>query len=85
MELADYGITVNAIAPGYTVIERMGDHENRYQKELGRLPLHRFLTPAEVGEAVVYLASESAGYVTGTCLTMDGGALLPALVCNTYV
>lgn len=85
MELSNYGITVNAIAPGYTVIERMGDHEKRYQKELERLPLHRFLTPAEVGEAVVYLTSDAAGYITGTCLTMDGGALLPALVCNTYV
>lgn len=85
MELAEYGITVNAIAPGYTVIERMGDHEVRYQEELRRLPLHQFLTPEEVGEAVVYLASESASYITGTCLNMDGGALLPVLVKNTYV
>ncbi len=80
MELAPYQITVNAIAPGYTVIERMGDYQTRYAGPLSRIPLKRFLTPEEVGHAVVYLASEQAGYITGTCLTMDGGALLPAWV-----
>lgn len=80
MELAPYQITVNAIAPGYTVIERMGDYQIRYAGPLSRIPLKRFLTPEEVGHAVVYLASEQAGYITGTCLTMDGGALLPAWV-----
>ena len=80
MELAPYKITVNAIAPGYTVIERMGDYRARYAGPLSRIPLKRFLTPEEVGHAVVYLASEQAGYITGTCLTMDGGALLPAWV-----
>ncbi len=50
-----------------------------------RIPLHRFCTPAEVGDAVVFLDSEGARYITGTTLYMDGGALLPVLAENSFI
>jgi NAD(P)-dependent dehydrogenase (short-subunit alcohol dehydrogenase family) len=46
--------------------------------------MQRFCTPEEVGAAVVYLASDEAGYITGTTLFMDGGALLPVVADNEY-
>jgi NAD(P)-dependent dehydrogenase (short-subunit alcohol dehydrogenase family) len=50
-----------------------------------RIPLQRFAQPEEIGNMVVFLASSLAGYITGTTIYMDGGALLPVLVENTYV
>ena len=81
MELAKYGIRVVTIAPGYT--NNRFDHEMTQEMEERRaataekIPIHRFGTPEEVGGACVFLAGEDAGYITGTTLFMDGGALLP--------
>jgi NAD(P)-dependent dehydrogenase (short-subunit alcohol dehydrogenase family) len=86
MELAPYGIRMVAIAPGYThVREVTPDRTERYNQLLGRLPLHRYCEPWEVGKACVFLSGEGAGYITGTCLTMDGGAILPVVPDNTYM
>ncbi|MBW7461388.1 SDR family oxidoreductase, partial [Paenibacillus sepulcri] len=49
-----------------------------------RIPLGRFATTDEVGEAAVYLASDKAGYMTGTTVYMDGGALLPVWADKGY-
>ena len=46
--------------------------ENR-QRFLARIPLGRFTQPADVAAAAVYLASDEAGFLTGTCLDVDGG------------
>ncbi|MFD0710666.1 SDR family NAD(P)-dependent oxidoreductase [Paenibacillus sp. GCM10027626] len=82
LELAVHGIRVAGIAPGYTRIERLDaapvQQVNRAIDSISaRIPLGRFASPGEIGEAVVFLASEGAGYITGTTLEMDGGALLP--------
>ncbi|MBB6671377.1 SDR family NAD(P)-dependent oxidoreductase [Cohnella nanjingensis] len=81
LDLAPEGIRVVGIAPGYTMIERASGEEARpyIEKASARIPMGRFATPDEVGEACVYLASPQAGYITGTTLYMDGGALLPVL------
>ncbi|GLX70228.1 SDR family NAD(P)-dependent oxidoreductase [Paenibacillus glycanilyticus] len=80
LDLAPHGIRVVGIAPGYTRNSRM-DGDERMEKAIAnissRIPMARFCTPEEVGAAAVFLASDSAGYMTGTTLYMDGGALLP--------
>ena len=79
LELAEYGIRVVSIAPGCTDLEWfVGDiRENYVNRVAPRIPLKRFASTEEIGEAVVFLASEKAGFITGTSLTIDGGALLP--------
>jgi NAD(P)-dependent dehydrogenase (short-subunit alcohol dehydrogenase family) len=79
LDLSGYGIRVVGIAPGYTLLERQNNERARQYIDAvsTRIPLGRFAMPEEVGEAAVYLASDKAGYMTGTTLYMDGGALLP--------
>ena len=85
LDLAKYGIRVVAIAPGYTHLEWFPERSRPYIEQISkRIPMLRFCTPEEVGAAVVYLASDEAGYITGTALFMDGGALLPVVADNEY-
>ena len=83
MELAKYGIRVVTIAPGYTNTRPDSDMSpemlERRKNIAEKIPIHRFGTPEEVGGACVFLAGSDAGYITGTTLFMDGGALLPNL------
>ncbi len=73
-ELASRGITVNAIAPGFIVTD-MTDELGGEAREtlLGQIALGRLGTVEDIANAVLYLASDLAGYVTGTVLTVDGG------------
>jgi NAD(P)-dependent dehydrogenase (short-subunit alcohol dehydrogenase family) len=85
LELAPYGIRVVALAPGYTRTRQLSPEEEAAQAPLyKKLPLHRLCEPWEIGRACVFLSGEGAGYITGACLTMDGGALLPAAPENIY-
>ena len=85
LDLAKYGIRVVAVAPGYTQLEWFTERSLQYMEKISkRIPLQRYCTPEEVGGAVVYLASDKAGYITGTTLFMDGGALLPVVAQNEY-
>lgn len=72
-ELARFGVTANAISPNAAT--RMIDSIPAPQRaEVEKLiPLGRFAEPQEITAAVAFLASESAGYVTGTVLPVDGG------------
>ncbi len=77
VELSPLGILVNCIAPGFIATEMSskalnGDPE-RKQKVFSRTPLGRLGDPAEIAEAVFFLASEQARYVTGVVLPVDGG------------
>lgn len=85
LELAPYGIRVNAIAPGCTQIKEGEDETPRGRMLKSRIPLQRYGQPQEVADAVLFLASDKAAYITGTCLYVDGGALLPVLLDNKYV
>jgi 3-oxoacyl-[acyl-carrier protein] reductase len=73
-ELASRGITVNAVAPGFidTDMTRALNDEQR-QGLLGRIPMARLGTPADVAAAVLFLASPQASYITGETLHVNGG------------
>lgn len=73
-ELGQRNITVNAVAPGFIRTD-MTDALNEEQREamLARIPLGRLGEPEEVARAVVWLAGEGAGYVTGTTIHVNGG------------
>ncbi len=88
MELAPHGIRVVTIAPGYTVprekLAAQAQAHPWWEKIITRIPAGRFADPEEIGDAVVFLASDSAGYITGTTLNIDGGALLPVVTENRF-
>jgi NAD(P)-dependent dehydrogenase (short-subunit alcohol dehydrogenase family) len=88
---ADQGIRVNAVNPGLTATDRLYEGfraeskvnglsmEEQLAKAQARQPMKRLPAPAEIADAVVFLASNRASYVTGVNLTMDG-ALTPIVV-----
>ncbi len=73
-EVGSRGITANAIAPGF-IVSKMTDQLSEEQKGemLKRIPLGFLGTPRDVAEAVAFLASEEARYITGQVLGVDGG------------
>ena len=73
-EVASRNITVNAVAPGF-IVSPMTDPlpENVKQELIKRIPLGRMGKDAEVAAAVVFLASDEAGYITGHVLDVNGG------------
>lgn len=73
-ELARKGITVNAIAPGYVQTE-MTEAMNEKAREaiLSQIPVGRGGTVEDIAAAVVFLASEKAGYITGQVIEVNGG------------
>jgi 3-oxoacyl-[acyl-carrier protein] reductase len=73
-ELASRGITANAVAPGF-MTSAMTEALNDQQREaiLARIPLGAMGSGADIGAAIVYLASKEAGYVTGQTIHVNGG------------
>lgn len=77
VELAEHGITANAVAPGPvdTPMTRVL-HTPEFRKSYtDAIPMSRYGTPEEVAAAVGYLASDAAGYTTGIVIPVDGGFL----------
>ncbi len=73
-ESAAKGITVNAIAPGYIKTEMVQNiPEPTLTQITHQIPIGRLGKPEEVARAVVFLASDEAGFITGTTLTLNGG------------
>jgi beta-ketoacyl ACP reductase len=73
-ELGSRSITANVVAPGYVDTEMTaGLSEERRAEIISSIPLRRQATPEEVAAVVTFLASEAAGYITGTVLPVDGG------------
>jgi 3-oxoacyl-[acyl-carrier protein] reductase len=76
-ELASRGITVNAVAPGFVLTELTRNLPEALQNEINaRTPLGRFGTVEEVADAVAFLASDEAAYITGQVLAVDGGLVM---------
>lgn len=84
-QVASYGITVNSICPGYTKTERVeelaksfeesgkGTVKDFYTNIQKNIPAGRLGIPEEIAQAVAFLSSEGAGYITGVALQVDGG------------
>lgn len=75
MELGRHGITVNCIAPGFitTAMTDLMPEEVRKQT-LPQIPLGHWGVPDDIANGYLYLASDEASFVSGICLTIDGGA-----------
>jgi len=74
LDLAPYGIRVNAVAPGATQARPPTPKEKTFRKEQSSgIPLGRVATPEEIGAAVAFLASDAASYITGQIICVDGG------------
>jgi acetoacetyl-CoA reductase len=78
LETASKGITVNAIAPGYIATEmvRAVPEDVLKGKILPLIPVGRLGEPEEIARCVVFLASEDAGFITGSTLSANGGQLM---------
>ena len=73
-ELAPFGITVNLVAPGWIPTERhLNDPQEAKDSYLGTIPAGRWGTPEDVGNAVVYYASDEASFISGQSLCVNGG------------
>jgi 3-oxoacyl-[acyl-carrier protein] reductase len=84
-EVGAFGITVNNVMPGYTNTERLEELAHRIAETKGvtvaeakavwesEVPMARLAEPPELGALVTFLASERAGYITGTSIPVDGG------------
>jgi len=76
-EVASRGITANAIAPGFIDTEMTQKLQESQRQELKkRIPLGYLGSPGDVAEAVAFLASEEARYITGQVLSVDGGMVM---------
>ena len=84
-ELAPFNVTVNSVCPGYTLTERVRSLSRTVAEKTGTtpeaviakweadIPMKRLGTPEEFAALVAFLASESAGYITGAAIQIDGG------------
>ena len=76
-ELASRSITCNAVAPGFVLTELTSSLPEALQAEItNRTPLGRFGTVEEIANAVAFLASDEASYITGQVLAVDGGLVM---------
>lgn len=84
-ELLPHRVNVNVVSPGW--IDTPGEHETFGGEAIAAaapsLPWGRLGTPADIGQAVAFLASDAADYITGTTLVVDGGFLLQAALPRT--
>lgn len=77
LEWAPHGIRVNCVAPGATVHK---PEQSAEEEPLGsKIPLGRLGTPSDIGEAIAWLCSDAASYITGINLRIDGGLILPGM------
>ncbi|MCU0514706.1 MAG: 3-oxoacyl-[acyl-carrier-protein] reductase [Anaerolineae bacterium] len=76
-EVASRNITVNAVAPGFIETDMTaGLSDDTLQKAIAAIPLGRQGKPEEVAQAVLFLASSAAAYITGQVLVVDGGMVM---------
>jgi 3-oxoacyl-[acyl-carrier protein] reductase len=76
-ELASRGVTVNAVAPGFIETDMTQAVRNAAEAEIKKsIPLKRLGRPEDIANAVLFLASDAASYITGQVLTVDGGLTL---------
>jgi 3-oxoacyl-[acyl-carrier protein] reductase len=77
MELAPWQITVNAVSPGWIPTERHAkDAESDKRAYAEKVPMKRMGNPKDVADAVAFLASDAANFITGQNLLVNGGNAL---------
>ena len=86
-DVGKFNITVNNVAPGFTLTSRLYElalvkekntgvsHEEVLAEMANSVPMKRLASPDEIAWMIVFLASEQAGYITGTTIQVDGGAI----------
>lgn len=80
VELAEFGIRVNALEPGFAAGSKVSDlTEAHIQSTISQIPLGRPSSREDVGNGLLYLASGASAYVTGATLTIDGGNSIGSL------
>ena len=78
MELAAFGITINAIQPGNIITEGLAALGDEFLAAVEAvIPLGRLGSVRDTGYAALYFASKEAGYITGTTIVVDGGQIIP--------
>lgn len=78
LELAKYGITVNAVLPGNIMTEGLQGMGEDYIKTMSAsIPLKRLGALEDIGNTALFLASKEAGYITGQTIIVDGGQIIP--------
>ncbi len=76
-ELADAGITVNTVSPGYvgtSMVEAMP--KDIVDSIVAKIPIGRLAKPSEIGDAVTFLAHKNSGYITGSDISVNGGLFM---------
>jgi 3-oxoacyl-[acyl-carrier protein] reductase len=78
LELAKYGITVNAVLPGNIMTEGLQGMGDDYLKTMSAsIPLKRLGALEDIGNTALFLATKEAGYITGQTIIVDGGQIIP--------
>jgi acetoacetyl-CoA reductase len=73
-EVVRKGVTVNAVSPGYVQTDMVAAiREDVRQQIIAQIPAGRLAMPAEIADAVAFLASDKASYITGANLSVNGG------------
>lgn len=77
-EVGEHGVTVNQVAPGYTISDKSeaGDNDEAYR---AKVPMQRRGTDQEIANVVLFLASDLASYITGAYIPVCGGNVMPAI------
>lgn len=78
-EVGPDGITVNQVAPGWTISDRSRESPEDDAGYAGRVPLRRRGTDQDIAAAVAFLASDLAGFITGVWLPVTGGLAMPGI------
>jgi len=78
LEMAEFGATINAVMPGNVMTEGLEDVGEDYLRRMRKsIPLGKLAEPRDIANAVLFLASDEAKYITGQTLIVDGGQVLP--------
>jgi 3-oxoacyl-[acyl-carrier protein] reductase len=77
LEVAQYGINVNAVAPGPIDVGDMAANTEIYQQIIKAIPVGRMGRPIDIANLVVFLVSDESNFITGQCIVSDGGYTLP--------
>jgi 3-oxoacyl-[acyl-carrier protein] reductase len=77
LEVAQYSINVNAVAPGPIDVGEMAADTEAYKQTVRAIPVGRMGRPADIANLVAFLVSDEANFITGQCIVSDGGYTLP--------